>query len=159
VTTATSGLAVEDRLEIHDLYSRWCVAIDEGDAQAWADTFTEDGIFRLTTHPVRATGRAELLAMAENVYAHDQGLNRHQCYNILLTADGPLVRGRADALVLELRTGGDARIIKTCRYADTIVRRAGRWVFAERVITWDTPEVPVQPSVADAVPVIPLPGA
>jgi len=140
-------LSIEDRLAIEDLYRRWCVTIDDGDDQGWADTFTDDGVFRLTTYPVEAIGRDALVAMAKQVYQHDQGLNRHQCYNILLTPDGDEVRGRCDALVLELRTGGDARIINTCRYADRIVRDARGWVFAERIITWDTPDIPVQPKV------------
>ena len=48
------SISIEDRLAIHDLYSRWCVTIDDGDAEGWADTFTDDAVFRLTTHPVRA---------------------------------------------------------------------------------------------------------
>jgi 3-phenylpropionate/cinnamic acid dioxygenase small subunit len=141
------AISIEDRLEIHELYSRWCVAIDDGDSEGWANTFTDDAVFRLTNLPVRAEGRAELLEMADKVLEHDQGMNRHQCYNILLSEEGDRIAGRADALILELRTGGDARIIKTARYHDTIVRSERGWVFAERVITWDTEHIPVQPEV------------
>jgi 3-phenylpropionate/cinnamic acid dioxygenase small subunit len=141
-------ISIQDRLAIHDLYTKWCVAIDDGDAEGWADTFTDNAVFRLTTHPVRAEGRAEILAMGQSVYEHDEGMNRHQCYNILLTEDGDSVNGRCDAMVLELRTGGDARIIKTCRYQDRIVVTPRGWAFQERVITWDTTHIPVQPEVA-----------
>ncbi|GAA3513312.1 hypothetical protein GCM10022234_05030 [Aeromicrobium panaciterrae] len=141
------AISIEDRLAIHDLYSTWCVTIDDGDAVAWADTFTDDATFKLTTHPVEAIGRDAILEMGKSVYEHDQGLNRHLCYNILLTEDGDAIRGRADAIVLELRTGGDVRIIKTSRYADRIVKGPKGWAFAERVMTWDTPHIPEQPEV------------
>jgi uncharacterized protein (TIGR02246 family) len=140
-------ISIEDRVSIHDLYARWCVTIDDGDAESWADTFTDDAVFRLTTHPVRAEGREEILAMGRSVYEHDEGMNRHQCHNILLTEEDDAVVGRCDAVVLELRTGGDARIIKTCRYHDRVVKIDRGWAFAERVIVWDTPHIPVQPEV------------
>jgi uncharacterized protein (TIGR02246 family) len=144
------ALSIEDQLDIRDLYARWCVAIDDGADRGWADTFTDDAVFALLAPPLRVKGREELLAMAAAVCAHDQGMNPHYCNNIVIDRDGDTATGRCDAVVLELRTGGDARIIKTCRYADRLVRRDGRWLIAERIVTWDTPHVPVQPEVEGA---------
>lgn len=42
---STAMLAPQDQLEIHELYARYSQAYDlpEGDAEAWASTFTADG--------------------------------------------------------------------------------------------------------------------
>jgi hypothetical protein len=36
-------ITADDRFAIQDLYARYCQTVDLGDAEGWADTFTEDG--------------------------------------------------------------------------------------------------------------------
>ena len=52
-------LSIEDELEIMGLLARYNHAIDGRDAEAWADTFTEDGLFEGSRDTVK--GRAKLL--------------------------------------------------------------------------------------------------
>src|SRR5690606_15710924 len=42
---AAAELAANDYIEIQQLYARYNTAIDRNDADAWADTFTADGVF------------------------------------------------------------------------------------------------------------------
>ena len=52
-------LTADDYVEIQQLYAQYAHALDLGDAQAWADTFTSDGVFS------DAKGREELVAFAK----------------------------------------------------------------------------------------------
>jgi hypothetical protein len=63
-------ITAEDRFAIQDVYASYCQTVDRGDAEGWADTFTEDGKRRYDDNPGapgRAdrtfTGRAELVAL------------------------------------------------------------------------------------------------
>ena len=43
--TAANGLIAQDYFEIQQLYAHYNIAIDSGDAEGWAATFTPDGVF------------------------------------------------------------------------------------------------------------------
>ena len=56
-------LTAEDRMEMIELVGRYNHAIDRRDAEAWADTFTEDGRFHAPpNHDIR--GREALIALS-----------------------------------------------------------------------------------------------
>lgn len=135
-------LTAEDRLEIYELYSRWCVLLNTGDEEGWARLFTDDGVWEFAHLGVRAVGREALRAFAAEVHARERGLTRHYMHNVLLEGHGSEVHGRADIELLDLRTDGDARIVKTARYEDRIVATDGGWRFAQRSLFWDTPHPP-----------------
>ena len=40
-------LDVEARLDIADLFSRYCHRVDNGDSDGWAALFTADGVFEV----------------------------------------------------------------------------------------------------------------
>ena len=84
VTHAQGGLTADDHAEIVQLYATYNLALDGGDAQGWADTFVEDGVF------ANNTGRAALIAFAEGFTEQQAGHARHWNTNIHLTktADG-----------------------------------------------------------------------
>ena len=42
---AADTLSAQDYFEIQQLYARYNIAIDSGDAEGWAATFTPDGVF------------------------------------------------------------------------------------------------------------------
>src|SRR5271168_5550342 len=42
---AADTLTAQDNFEIQQLYARYNIAIDGGDAEGWAATFTPDGVF------------------------------------------------------------------------------------------------------------------
>lgn len=142
--TTPGRLSVEDRLDIRDLYSRWCVLLDDGEARAWADLYTATGVFAFPALDVRAEGAEALRAFAAEVHDRERGLTRHYMHNVLLEVDERGVGGRADIELLDLRSGGEARIVKTAHYEDRLARTAAGWRFAERCLYWDTPGAPAE---------------
>lgn len=47
-------VTLEDRAEISDVLARYCFFVDEGESDAWADLWTEDGVFAgVTREPIR----------------------------------------------------------------------------------------------------------
>jgi hypothetical protein len=51
-------ITAEDRFAIQDLYARYCQTVDQGDAEGWADTFTEDGKRIYDDNPAGLAGRS-----------------------------------------------------------------------------------------------------
>ena len=48
---AAGALSAQDNFEIQQLYARYNIAIDGGDGEAWAATFTPDGAFQSVGRP------------------------------------------------------------------------------------------------------------
>jgi len=118
----------EDRDEILQLLYRYNHAIDSGDAEGWADTWTDDGVFEIGgAQPI--TGRAGLVEFAKSV----SGL-RHMALNPLVEVNGDSARVRAYVVVLQ---GG--AIAVTGATEDHVVRTPGGWRLARRVFAGDAP--------------------
>ena len=61
--------STEDVVSVYHLYGRQSHAIDSGDAEGWAETFTADGTFTSPTYAAPAEGRGELIRFAERFAA------------------------------------------------------------------------------------------
>jgi hypothetical protein len=86
-------ITVEDRLEALDVLARYCFFVDEGEVDAWADLWTEDGVFAGTTsEPIR--DRDALRAVPIKSLA---GGCRHKLANLICkyraTENSPIARG------------------------------------------------------------------
>lgn len=125
----------EDVTAIHQLLARYAHAIDSGNGKAWADTFTEDGVFENVDRR-RAVGRAEIAAVVgtRRPYA-----SRHMAQNALITVDGDTATMKAYLIV----TRG-TEIIVTGGYEDKLRRVNGAWLFSERRFTDDKPVAPAR---------------
>jgi ketosteroid isomerase-like protein len=119
----------EDRDEILQLLYRYNHAIDSGDAEGWADTFTEDAVFDAFGGGEVITGREGLLAFAASV----QGI-RHVVMNPLIDVSGDTAKVRAYLMFLM-----GATIAGVGVYDDEVVRTPQGWRFAKRVFTADPP--------------------
>ena len=127
------SLTWADRLEIQELVARYDRAIDGGDAEAWIECFTEDGVW---DGGIRVEGRAALLAFARGLptdlgFAAFRGA-RHFVTNFLIDGDGDgQARLRCDNLMLQPRAGGVAALVGA-DYDDRLRRVDGRWLFVSR---------------------------
>ncbi len=129
-------LAVDDQLEIQQLYARYNHAIDAGDGAAWAACFTPDGTFSSATGTF--TGREQLqgfgTAFASRLKA------RHWTNNLVLDGDGDAATGSCYLMLLRLTPGEQppASILVTAIYRDELRRTPEGWRFASRTVVGDS---------------------
>ena len=126
-------LTVADKLTIHELIARYNVAIDTGDAEGWARTFTTDGVFDGIVG--RFEGRAEIADFARRYWTEPKYEDFRSCQhwvnNVLIDGDGDEASLRADhQMVQPTESGG--RILLVAGYDDRLRRVDGDWLFARR---------------------------
>lgn len=143
-SAAESGYA-EDRAAIEDLQARYLFALDFRDPQAYAATFTEDGVLDYGAGKIR--GRKAIADMVAGMRASAEqqrdadtsGLRpaagRHNISNIVIEIDGD----RATGTAYWFHIGNDnpergAQLNSFGHYEDELVRVDGEWLFSLRKI-------------------------
>lgn len=128
---AQTALTAEDMAEIHNLYAHYNLMLDGADAEAWADTFVEDGRFGTSE------GREALVAFAVG-FAEANPNTRHWNTNIRITATP---EGAAGTCYLMLWNVGvrPQQIVLTGTYQDELVRTSDGWRFKSRQVQVDRP--------------------
>jgi uncharacterized protein (TIGR02246 family) len=127
-----------DRTQIRELTARYNRAFDDGDPDAFAANFTEDGVMEIEGGPT-TTGRAGLAEMV-----------RHTPYGIVHVTVDAIVEVDGDRAVQDVtllvvaRPARDApadkrrsRLQRTGRYHDELVRTPEGWRFARRSVVLD----------------------
>jgi uncharacterized protein (TIGR02246 family) len=120
------ALSAQDRVEIMQLVARYNQAADARDAEAWADTFTEDGVFIKDARP-EVKGRT---ALAKNVRDLPPTNSRHWTLNLVIDGDEDRASMQADFALL-----CENRIDYTGRYVNSLRKVDGRWKFERRELT------------------------
>ena len=123
-----SSLPDGDRVQILDLYGRFALAIDEGDATAWSACFSEEGLFTVDEQ-VEAAGQAALRDYARRHHESGNGQVRHHNTSVSVTATPGGAAGRAYVL---LTLNGS--VVASARYDDELVNEDGAWRFSKRVV-------------------------
>ena len=120
------ALEAADTLEILQLAARYNHAIDYGDPEAWAGTFTEDGVFKAGPEPV--AGHEALAKFAAGFMSGAQ----HWTNNHIVEGEGD---SATHTCYLNLiRTSDNANSVVTGRYTDTLQKVDGQWRFTERAV-------------------------
>ena len=121
-------LPAADRLAILDLVARYNHAVDSGDADARAETFTADGVWDSETGGV-IRGREAIRehARARAPFAHTW---RHWTGSPVVEGGGDGARARQYLLLLGVE--GPLRPLLIGAYEDTLRREPDGWRFARR---------------------------
>lgn len=135
-------LSTEDRHAIEELYARYAWTFDFGQAEAWAEVFTPDGVLGRYGFP-DVTGTEELIAFARDRDA-TPGIIHHNS-NLSFEATPTGARGRAYCLVLRAHMGEPLRIRNFAFYEDEMVKVDGEWRFTKRQV-----EFRLEPKYVDA---------
>ena len=71
VSAKSPTLSAQDMIEVQSLYARYNWALDRGDAEAWADTFTPDGVFAIEDQGAAgiSAGRDAIVKFAKGFHA------------------------------------------------------------------------------------------
>ena len=149
VLTAAEAVAdgsyAEDRAKIEDLQARYLFALDFRDPEAYAATFTEDGILDYGAGEIK--GRDAIRQMVEGMRASEaerraadtSGLRpaagRHNITNNVIDIDGDT----ATATAYWFHMGNDnpqrgAQLNSFGHYEDELVKVDGEWLFSKRKI-------------------------
>lgn len=126
---------LEDRAELRELVARYGVAVDDRDIAALEELFTPDGSFRSVDGVMNAVGRDAVIEQFHGRFAALQATNHIAHEQILDFADDPdAAEGLVTSHAEVCRHG--RTFVAALRYRDRYRRDAGRWRFAERVLSF-----------------------
>jgi hypothetical protein len=128
---------LEDKEDIRDLFTKYCLYIDSGRYEDWVNCFTEDGVF---DSPIlgRWQGKEKLTQFTQK-YREWTGAcqPRHCVMNVLISVDGPQATGEC-YLLMTHAADGKTELVISGRYEDMIEKVDGQWLFKERKVLPDT---------------------
>jgi uncharacterized protein (TIGR02246 family) len=126
-----------DRASIHDLFTRYCGAFDNGEVEAVVDCFTADAV--LKSPIIDISGRDEIRAFAGR-FAGQRAAGtqfRHMVSNIAVTIDRNWAAASAYLLVL-IWKDGNHRSLPPGRYVCELIKDdSGQWRFSRRTVFHD----------------------
>jgi hypothetical protein len=129
---------IEDPLGIYDVVAAYCQAYDSRNREELARVFSPDATLRLLGGSSRgdeAHGRDDVLAWLTGRWP-DAPPCLHLTGNLRFTPSGDGAEGTSDFLFLVKTEDGSLQISNAGRYLDRFARHEGRWVIAERAITF-----------------------
>lgn len=137
----TPKLTVDDYMEIQKLYADYSYALDQGEGERFAATFTEDGEFTGVKPPLPKirkplAGREAL----NNLASHGGPGSRHFLANLLITRTPE--GAKASAYFLQFSTKTTPATLTTVGiYDDTLVKTPQGWKFKKRDVWRDVDEL------------------
>ena len=129
---AAGGLSAQDYFEIQQLYARYNNAIDSGDAEGWAATFTPDGVFNTFV------GHEALVNFVKTWREKLGGATRkHWNNNLQLTGSSKEANGSVYLILVDFSTKPPS-IVGTASYTDSLIKTKDGWRFTKRTTKGDT---------------------
>jgi hypothetical protein len=129
---AAGALSAQDYFEIQQLYAHYNIAIDSGDAEGYAATFTPNGVFNTFT------GHDALVGFAKAWRERLGGAARkHWNTNLEIIGNSKQATGSVYLMLLDISTK-PASIAATATYSDTLVKTKAGWRFATRTTKGDS---------------------
>jgi hypothetical protein len=141
VTAAPVSAKADLHAQVSDFYARQMRLLDDGAADAWAETFTDNGTFIASGQQAATSGRAKLAAAARASQAELAAagiVHRHWLSMITVDqgSDGT-IRARCYALVIATQRGGDSVIHRSTTCDDVLLRDGDGFVVRSRSVTRD----------------------
>ena len=126
----------EDRAAIHDLFTRYCCALDNGEVETVVDCFTADAALKSPVIDIK--GHDDIRAFAGRFAAQRAAGTqfRHMVTNITAAIDGSRATATAYLLVL-ISKDGRHRTLPPGRYECELIKEAGTWRFSHRTVFHD----------------------
>lgn len=132
-------LTPDDREEIRELVARYDFALDLGEFDAYASCFAPDGAFWVdgfgegSTVGGRHQGRDALRDFAKLNFEAYKGHFRHWNNGVqVIEGDGEVAQMQSYMIGITVGMLGEAQILETGMYYDTLRKIDGKWLFEER---------------------------
>ena len=143
---AATPLSAQDYFEIQQLYARYNIAIDNGDAEGWAATFTPDGAFNTMV------GHDALVGFVKMWREKLNGATRkHWNNNLQITGNSHEASAYVYLLLVDYSTK-PASILTTGTYTDSLIRTKDGWRFTKRITKGDVAPTSPSPPAAGTPP-------
>lgn len=129
---AAGGLSAQDYADIQQLYARYNIAIDGGDAEGWAATFTPDGVFNTIN------GHDALVNFVKTWREKLNGATRrHWNSNLRITGNSREANGYVYLMLVDVSTKPPS-IVGTATYTDSLIKTKDGWRFTKRITKGDS---------------------
>ncbi len=138
VAPKSPALSADDMIAIQSLYTQYNWSLDTGDADAWADTFTPDGVFTLVDQGPAGVnaGREALRKWATGFSARLGARVTHWHTNLMITPVRGGATGRVYLVLVDFGTK-PASLLASSTYADELVKTKLGWRFTKRAVKGD----------------------
>ncbi len=128
-----SSLTADDYIEIQQLYAQYNMAIDSGDAEGYASTFTPDGVFN------NFNGHDALVGFINRWKDQMNGGNmRHWNTNLAIKGTPDGASGAVYLLLVDVSKRPPV-IASAAKYDDQLVKTPQGWRFKKRVTKGEGP--------------------
>ena len=120
-------MTAQDYFEIQQLYAKYNHAIDSGNAEAYADTFTPDGVFNGNA------GRDDLIKFFKVTWVGRMNVANRQHWNtnLMINGDAKSAKGSVYLMLVDLSTK-PVSIMAMAMYDDELVKTPQGWRFTKR---------------------------
>ena len=125
-------LSLEEKQAITELTARYNFTIDHHEAEAWADTFVDDGELSVDgkTQCKGRQGRIDFVNKAKS----SGYKSRHWVCNMLIEGDGDTARLRMYVMAIAIINGIDPYVMG--EYDDALIKVNGQWKFKVRNVSF-----------------------
>jgi len=134
-TASGKALTTQDLVDIQQLYARYNWALDAGDAEGYAATFTPDGVFN------NNVGHDAIVKFANTFHAGLGAHVRHWNTNLMILPSADGASGQVYLVLVDFGTK-PATIATSASYSDELVKTAHGWRFKKRPTKGDVAPPP-----------------
>lgn len=128
--SAGQTLTAQDLVDVQQLYARYNWALDSGDSEAYASTFTPDGVFN------NNVGHDAIVKFADTFHAGLGAHVRHWNTNLMILPTAGGAGGQVYLVLVDFATK-PATIVTSASYSDELVKTAQGWRFKKRATKGD----------------------
>jgi len=150
-----TGVSLETRVAIEDLYATYVLALDGRDYDTWIDLFVEECIYVVKARenddrglPLAALAFESKGMLRDRIYGitntlfHEPYYQRHIVSSLRVRAADDGYRVEANYLVCRTKAGELTELYNTGRFRDRIVSVDGELRFAEKRAIYDSELIP-----------------
>ncbi len=128
-------LTTDDLVEIQQLYTKYNWALDSGDSEGYAATFTADGVFN------NNVGHDAIVKFADTFHTGLGSHVKHWNTNLMILPTATGATGQVYLVLVDFATK-PASIATSANYSDELVKTAQGWRFKKRATKGDVAPAP-----------------
>ena len=128
--SAAKTLTTQDLVDIQQLYAKYNWALDSGDSEGYASTFTPDGVFN------NNVGHDAIVKFADGFHTGLGSHVKHWNTNLMILPSEQGASGQVYLVLVDFATK-PASIVTSASYTDEIVKTVQGWRFKKRATKGD----------------------